>query len=135
MSWVFASTEFASDITLPIAPKNAVYKSSADIKEYKIPGGLPLLISFSNKPFVLSLEGIFYNAASFASTMDALYIIPFYHALYKAITITDPNGMFSGDWIFTSFELTEDSFGNKFKYKMEFVQGSNASGTAPGIVI
>ena len=137
MSWVFDSTTFSSPITLAIDPKTLTYKATADVKDYRIPGGYPLLISFSNKPFVLSIEGIFYNAVSYASTLDTVYIKPFFGALYKVVTITDPNGgYFSGDWIFTSFEVSEgDGYPNRFKYKMEFIKGTDDAGGTPGVVI
>lgn len=119
MTWVIGA------VTLPYDPHTVQMKNAADVKAYRIPKGLPLLISFGNKAQVLIIEGYIYTVGQTMTFLETNYITPLENLVATEVTINGPGSRFDGQWLMTKYDHRESRGEvNVCTYRMEFWKGS-----------
>jgi len=70
MSWKIG------DITLPFAPRRAIFKHEADLKTVPLLKRLPLILHLGPKAKVLALDGVLAEFGKTAADLESEYLIP-----------------------------------------------------------
>jgi len=114
------------NVTLPLDPSNLMYKKSAEVKSYTMPGALPLLIAFGGKADVLVIDGWIRVAGQTKAQLITSYISPLELMLYEVVTIQYTDRAYHNtDFIFVKFDHDErKGITRAIPYRMEFWKGS-----------
>jgi hypothetical protein len=137
--WQLYNVSGDSTIQLPLYPQKLVYEAAADIKEVSFPTkNNSLLISLGKKINKLTLTGVLAEAAGTAESLYDSYITGLFGMVRLKVQIVMPSGTdrYNGTWILNRFQYEETGgYTTSYKYTLEFIQGTDGSNTAPGIVI
>ena len=94
-------------VVLPRFPEKIQFRKAADIKTYRYPGTLPLIISFGGKADVLIIEGRIQEAGVTKANLVINYISPL-EALVTTQVLIDCNGRSYDDTNFIFVNFTHD---------------------------
>jgi len=111
-------------VGLPYNPYTVQVKDAADLKAYRYPSQLALLISFGKKARILTLEGYIAQSGKDKSFLETEYIIPLRNKVGTQVTVQGPDTRYDETWIMNSFTVTENR-GEvvSFTYRMELWLG------------
>jgi len=113
-------------VTLPRFPEKIQFRKAADVKTYRYPGALPLIIGFGNKADVLIVEGRLQEAAVTKATLVTTYVSPLEALVNTVVTIQCVGRSYHNtDFVFVNFTYDErPGWARAFYIRMEFWKGS-----------
>ena len=113
-------------VVLPRFPEKIQFRKAADIKTYRYPGALPLIIGFGNKADVLIIDGRLQEAGVTKANIVINYVSPL-EALVNTEVVIDCDGRSYDDTTFVFVNFTYDErpgWARAFYFRAEFWKGS-----------
>ena len=113
-------------VTLPRYPEKIQFRKAADIKTYRYPGALPLIISFGGKADVLIVEGKLQEAGQTKAQLLAGDVTDLEALVNTVVTIQNTGRTYHNtDFVFVNFTYDErPGWARALYIRMEFWKGS-----------
>lgn len=113
-------------VTLPRYPEKIQFRKAADIKTYRFPGALPLIISFGGKADVLIVEGKLQEAGQTKAQLLAGDVTDLEALVNTVVTIQNTNRPYHNTaFVFVNFTYDErPGWATALYIRAEFWKGS-----------
>jgi hypothetical protein len=120
MSWTI------SGVTLPSNPTRITYRKSGDFKDIRIPGGLPLIISYGLKSDSLVLEGWMAEAGKTLDQLYTDYLAPLFGNVHTQVAVDGPGTKYDANWLLDDVEFREEGgITRAYRLRIKLRKGSD----------
>lgn len=143
MTTTWSITQGSTTVTLPSPPKIVDDNNPPQIDEFGVDGVGTVLISRFNQARKIKLEGSIWVHGQTNANLETNYLAPLRAMSRLQVTITDPDGQFSGNWLMGEpfFHREAEGAEVRYTYSIEFLLasvnvvlsgsgGSNSSGSS-----
>jgi hypothetical protein len=114
-------------VNLPTAPKVIDDKNPTKIDEVGVDSVGTVLVSRFTAARQFQLQGSIWVPGSTNASLESTYLAPLRSMARQAVTITDPDSQFSGNWLMDEVDFHREQEGNdvRYTYTLAFKQASS----------
>lgn len=126
MTNTWSITQGSITVTLPSAPKICDDANPPKIDEFGVDGAGTVLISRFNQARKLKLQGSIWVHGQNNAYLESTYLAPLRAMSRLQVTITDPDGQYTGNWLMSEPDFHREAEGAevRYTYSIEFLLAS-----------